>query len=63
MRVAGVIFQPSVGDKDVILERKPSNKAQNTLSSGPPPVVHKQVGFQMNIRYLTKSEIIAGILS
>jgi len=50
MRVAGVIFQPSVGNKDVILERKPSNKDQNTLPSRPPPVVHKQVGFQVNIR-------------
>lgn len=45
MRVAGVILQPSIGNKDVILERKPSNKDQNTLSNGPPPVIHKQVGF------------------
>ena len=50
MRVACVILQPSVANKDVILERKPSNKDQNSLSSGPPPVIHKQVGFQVNIR-------------
>ena len=40
-----VILQPSVGNKDVILERKPSNKDQNTLSAGPPAVIHKQVRF------------------
>ena len=50
MRVACVILQPSVGNEDVIQERKPSNKDQNTLSSGPPPVIHKQVGFQVNIK-------------
>lgn len=45
----GDILQPSVGNKDVILERKPSNKDQNTPSNGPAPVIHKQVGFQVNI--------------
>ena len=44
MKVACVILQPSIGNKDVILERKPSNKDQNTLFRGPPPVIHKQVG-------------------
>lgn len=45
LKVVCVILQPSVGNKDVILERKPSNKDQNTLSAGPPTVIHKQVGF------------------
>ena len=50
MRVTCVILQPSVGNKDAILERKPSNKDQKTPSSGPPPVIHKQVGFRVNNR-------------
>jgi len=45
LKVVCVILQPSVGNKDAILERKPSNKDQNTLSGGPPAVIHKQVGF------------------
>ena len=45
MRAACVILQPSVGNKDVILERKPSNKDRNKMPGGPPPVIHKQVGF------------------
>ncbi|KAL9974456.1 hypothetical protein ACROYT_G011488 [Oculina patagonica] len=35
--------QPSTGNRDIILERKPSNKDQNTPSNGPPPVIHKQL--------------------
>ena len=38
-------FQPSVGNRDIILERMPSNKEKNTPSNGPPPVIHKQVCF------------------